>query len=72
MKEEEISKLESKELYEKSYQEIMKIKKSIASDTVIIHFDNLDGVTKGELITAIQNVISKRQAEIDAVRLGVQ
>ena len=64
--------MESKELYEKSYQEIMKIKKSIASDTVIIHFDNLDGVTKGELITAIQNVISKRQAEIDAVRLGVQ
>ena len=64
--------MESTTIYEDAYDELCQIQKTIASDSVTIHFNKLDENTKREMTTAIQNVISKRKGEIDAVRLGVQ
>jgi hypothetical protein len=64
--------LESKDTYQRSYEELEKIKRSLASDKITIDVTKLDTNTKQEIITALQNVIIKRKGEIDSVRLGVQ
>lgn len=68
----EVKRLESKDIYQKSYEELDQILRVLASDSVTIHFDRLDTNTKEELITAIRNTAYKRKREIDSVRLGVQ
>lgn len=64
--------MESKDIYQKSYEELDKILKALASDDVTIHFNKLDTNTKEALITAIRNTVYQRKREIDSVRLGVQ
>ncbi|MBR6289198.1 MAG: hypothetical protein IKR19_07685 [Acholeplasmatales bacterium] len=64
--------MESKDTYQRSYEELLKIKKELASDHISIDTTKLDTNTKQEIITALQNVIVKRRGEIDSVRLGVQ
>ncbi len=68
----EVKRLESKDIYQKSYEELDKILRALASDSVTIHFDKLDTNTKEALITAIRNTVYKRKGDIDSVRLGVQ
>ena len=64
--------MESLKIYEESRNELAKIAKEIATSSVTINMDKLDGITKNELTNALHNVISKRLPEIDATYLGVQ
>ena len=64
--------MESKNIYQESHDELVRIKKSIGSDTFVINSYKLDGNTKDELLRAIINVISERTKEIEKVILGVQ
>ncbi len=64
--------MESKKIYEESGTEIARIRKSILDDSLTIHMNKLDTETRGELVTAIQKVLVKRQREVEAVYLGVQ
>ena len=68
----EVKDLESKDIYQRSYEELDKITKSLASSTITINTDKLDTNTKEAIITALRNAIYKRKGEIDSVRLGVQ
>ena len=64
--------MESKKIYEESGTEIARIRKSILDDSLTIHMNKLDTETRGELVTAMQKVLVKRQREVEAVYLGVQ
>ena len=64
--------MESKRIYEDSYDELMRIKKTITSDSFVINSSQLDGVTKNKMLQAINSVISERSKEIQKVVLGVQ
>lgn len=64
--------MESKNIYEISRDEIVKIRKNLSSDSVTINLSKLDSNTKEQLITAITDVTSKRLKDIDKVVLGVQ
>lgn len=64
--------MEGNKIYEESKQEISRALKSVNSSSITINLDKLDGQTKLELTTAIQNTLYKRSREIDSVILGVQ
>ena len=64
--------MESKRIYEDSHAELMRIKKSITFDTFSINNSKLDGVTKDELLRAINKVIAERSKAIEKVILGPQ
>ena len=64
--------MESKQIYEESRDELCKISKELSANHVDIDFSKLDAKTREALVTAIQNVISNRLRDIDAVVLGVQ
>jgi hypothetical protein len=61
--------MEGKEIYEKSYKELISLKKKLDSttDSVTINFDNLDAVTKENLRLAIYDVIVTRSRSITSV-----
>lgn len=64
--------MEGKKIYEDSHTELMRIKKTIGSDTFVINSYLLDGETKDKLLRSINNVISERSKAIEKVILGVQ
>lgn len=64
--------MESKKIYEESRNELTRMLKSTATDTIVINVNKLDEITKNKMITAIQTVAHERQREIDKVVLGVQ
>lgn len=64
--------MESIRIYEDSHEELIKIRRSLATDTITINSSKLDEQTKRELINAISNVIDKRTKETETVILGVQ
>ena len=64
--------MESKRIYEDSYDELQRLKKTITSDTFVINSSKLDGNTKNQMIQAISKVISERSKDIQKVILGVQ
>ena len=59
--------MESIKVYEKSLQEINKVRKQLASTQVIINMIDLDGQTKQEVTYALAEVLSKRQREVTQV-----
>lgn len=67
-----MKRLESKDTYQRSYEELNKILKSLASDSVTIDLGKLDTNSKEAIITALRNAIYDRKKKIDSVRLGVQ
>ncbi len=64
--------MESKKIYDESYEELSKIRRSLGSDSTTINWSKLDGNTKDELNRAILNTAVKRQKEIQKVILGAQ
>ena len=64
--------MEGKKIYEDSYNELVRMRKSLASDSTTINWSKLDGSTKKDLNIAISSVIIKRQKEIEKITLGVQ
>jgi hypothetical protein len=64
--------MESVSIYQDSLKELNQIKKSIANDTVTIHFNKMDANTRGVIVSAIQKAISERSGEITAVITGVK
>lgn len=64
--------MEGKKIYEDSYDELVRMRKSLAADSTTINWSKLDGSTKRDLNIAISSVIVKRQKEIEKIILGVQ
>ena len=65
-------KLEGLGIYERSKEELEKIKKSIATDEINITMSNLDGNTRLALTQAIDRVIKQRYPEVMSVITGVK
>jgi hypothetical protein len=59
--------MESLTTYEKSIEELNKIKKNVNSDTLTINFNKLDSETTDQLRKAITNVVFKRSSECNSV-----
>lgn len=64
--------MEGKKIYDDSYAELSKIRKSLGSDSTTINWDKLDGETKSQLLQSIREVTVKRSKDIEKVILGVQ
>ena len=64
--------MEGKKIYEDSYNELVRMRKSLAADSTTINWSKLDGSTKRDLNIAISSVIIERQKEIEKITLGVQ
>ena len=56
--------MESKEIYQRSYEELIRIKKSTTGNTITINVDKLDSATKNEMLQAIVQTASRRQSAI--------
>ena len=63
--------MESKKIYESSKAELNKIKKELSTDNVTIDFTKLDSITKGKIISALQNTIAERYPKVEENTLGV-
>lgn len=64
--------MEGLSIFEKSREELLRLKKEIYQDKIVINFDKLDGDTKDTMINAITGVISKRSAAVDRVLMGAK
>lgn len=64
--------MESERNYEDSRNELIRIYKTLGTDSVVINMKKLDGMTKQVMIQAITNVISTRKREIEGVILGAK
>lgn len=64
--------MESLSIYEKSEKELNNIQAQLSSDTIKINMKDLDTNTKGEIIRALQQVISLRKKQIKSTYTGVQ
>ena len=64
--------MESKKIYEDSYNELIRIRKTLGYDLITINANQLDGVSKDALLRAISNTIATRTKDIQGVILGVQ
>lgn len=56
--------MESKQIYEDSYKELVRIRKSLTNSMITINLDKLDARTKEDLLKAITNTTSRRQSDI--------
>ena len=56
--------MESKEIYQESYDALTNIRKSIGGTKLMIDFDKLDAVSKDEIRNAIMKVTAERQSAI--------
>ena len=64
--------MEAISIYEESRKELIRLKKEIHQDRIVINFDKMDGDTKESMINAIANVLAKRSAAVDRVIMGVK
>lgn len=63
--------MEDQKGYRESYDELVRISKSIASDQITLNFSKMDSKTKETLRVVLINTINSRQSEILGV-LGNQ
>lgn len=56
--------MESREIYQESYDYLDDIKKGVCIETVTIDFNKLDTKSKGELINLLTNFCNRRRGEI--------
>lgn len=56
--------MESKEIYKESYDELVRIKKTLSSDDITIHFGKMDANSKEMMRQAIIKAASARQSSI--------
>lgn len=59
--------MESKTIYEESYKELTRIRKTLTNSMITINADKLDSRTKEELLKVISNTTSRRQSDILSV-----
>lgn len=59
--------MESKTIYEESYKELVRLRKTLTNSMITINLDKLDARTKDELLKAISNTTSRRQSDILSV-----
>ena len=64
--------MESEKIYEESYKELLKLKRNIGTDQIVINMKLLDGETKNRINTELSKTISERSKEIERVNLGVK
>lgn len=64
--------MESQKIYEASHEELIKIKKSMSTETFSIDTTKLDADTKNLLLQAINSVVSQRIKDTEKVILGVR
>jgi polyphosphate kinase 2 (PPK2 family) len=64
--------MEANSIYEESRKELIRLKKEIHQDRIVINFDRMDGDTKESMINAITNVLDKRSAAVDRVIMGAK
>ena len=64
--------MESEKIYEESYKELLKLKRNIGTDQIVINMKLLDGETKNRINTELSKIISERSKEIERVILGVK
>ena len=57
-------KMESKDVYNTSYNELVNIRKNLTMDKITIDFDKLDGNSRAAIREAILNATSSRQSAI--------
>ena len=63
--------MEGKSIYEDSLTEIRKIQRSLATGcTISIDVNKLDSTTRGAIVTALANTLSKRNKEVLATISG--
>ena len=64
--------MESEKIYEESHKELLKLKRNIGTDQIVIDMKLLDGETKNRINTELSKIISERSKEIERVILGVK
>ena len=64
--------MESDRILEDSKNELIRISRSLAMDSLVINMSKLDERTKKEMVEAISNTIANRKRAIDNVILGVK
>ena len=64
--------MESEKIYEESYKELLKLKRNIGTDQIVINTKLLNGETKNRINTELSKIISERSKEIERVILGVK
>lgn len=64
--------MESEKIYEESRKELLKLKRNIGTDQIVINMKLLDGETKNRINTELSKIISERSKEIERVILGVK
>lgn len=64
--------MEGDRIYQESLQEVRKIQRSLAATTITIEVDKLDSETRGAVVSALANALSKRALEIQKVLTGVR
>ena len=64
--------MESEKIYEESYKELLKLKRNIGTDQIVINMKLLDGETKNRINTELSKIISERSKEIERVILGAK
>lgn len=63
--------MEGKSIYEDSLAEIRKVQRSLATGgTISIDVNKLDSATRGAVVTALANALSKRNKEVLSVISG--
>ena len=64
--------MESLKIYEESYNELVKITKSTSSDQFTIDTTKLDTESKSQLLSAINEVLSRRKKQLDKFIFGAR
>ena len=64
--------MESDKIYEDSFNELVRISKMTATDTMTIKLNKLDTMTKQVILMAINNAISERKSAITAKLTGAK
>lgn len=63
--------MEHVSIFEKSYEEIQKLKKELLFDTVTIDFSKFDSRTRGVLKEALYNALDQRDKRVLSILSGV-
>ena len=63
--------MEHVSIFEKSYEEIQKLKKELSFDTVTIDFSKFDSRTRGVLKEALYNALDQRDKRVLSILSGV-
>ena len=64
--------MESEKIYEESHKELLKLKRNIGTDQIIINMKLHEKKKKNRINTELSKIISERSKEIERVILGVK